>query len=244
MSRNPDEIINHQILRWEKLRSITEKQMSRSTRQQPVITISSAYGSHGLMIGKMVADVLGLDLFDRQLVEQIATSASVREKVVQSLDERLQDWISEHIAGQFEGEVFSSSDFLRHLSMVVLTIGRHGNAIIIGRGAQFILDPGSTLRVRTTAPLAARVEAIAQLETLLPAQAQEEVLRKDAERRSFALKHFKCDVSQPQHYDLVLNTSQGTLPHHADLVAYAFLQRFGQQVRTRDARQRATAMAR
>jgi cytidylate kinase len=196
-----------------------------------MVTISSAYGSFGQEIGSRVADLLGFDLYDRELVEQIAANAHVRQKTVQSLDDRVRDWITEHVASQFENEVFTASDFLQHLSTVVLALGRHGEAVIVGRGAQFILDPEATLRVRTTAPLDTRFRTVARSEEIEILDARSLVLRKDAERAAFSRLHFNLAVGDPDLYDLIINTAGGPLERHADLISYAFLLKFGRKAR-------------
>jgi cytidylate kinase len=233
MRSNTMEILNRQILKWEKRRQESDKQTSPAKTQKPMITISSAYGSQGWNVGKIVGEVLGFDVYDREIVERIAASANVRDKMAESLDERVQDWISEYISHQFENYSFTSSDFLRHLSKVVLAIGLHGEAVIIGRGSQFILKPETTLRVRTTAPLEVRIRCISEIENLSEKDTRAVVLHKDAERAAFCRLHFNKDITDPNHYDLMLNTSTMTLKQHADIITYTFLSRFGQSAHAR-----------
>jgi cytidylate kinase len=162
----------------------------------------------------------------QELVGQVAQEAHVRRQVIQSLDERTQDAIDEWIGAQFGGGRFSRSEYLHNLSKVVLTLGRHGQGILIGRGAHFILDPERTLRVRAVAPIAMRVARIAERSGAPHAEAQAEVERIDAERAAFCRQYFDRDLSDARHYDLVVNT--GTLSELAcaDLVVRAFGARF------------------
>jgi hypothetical protein len=227
MTTTMTEIVERQVHDWERRCSGPEALATFPRHQQPVITISSAYGSHGQEIGRIAAGLLGFELYDRQLVERIATTAHTRENTVRALDEAVQDWITEHVAGLLRSETFTNSDYLRHLSRVVLALGKLGQAVVIGRGSQFILDPRATLRVRTTAPLAARIQAIAAATSQPTEKARALVLQKDAHRAAFYRLHFNQDPGEPSHYDLILNTSDGEPSRHADLVAFAFLSRFG-----------------
>ena len=77
-----------------------------------------------------------------------------------------------------DGGGFAPSDYLRNLSQVVLTLGRHGKSVIVGRGAHLILEPAHTLRVRCYAPLEWRVEQIAQRERISLAGARARVTDK------------------------------------------------------------------
>jgi cytidylate kinase len=230
MTRSISTIIDRQARRWEQ-RPPVSGPLRRS--QQPVITISSAYGSMGATIGKMVAEQLELDRFDRELVDRIAESARVRQRIVASLDDRQQDLISEFIAGQFSQSAFTSSDYMRHLCRVMLTIGQHGRAVIIGRGAQLILQPARTLRVRTVAELEARIARIAEHQELTRDEARSEVLRRDAERQAFCRLHFNRDVMDPLCYDLVINTTYSGPEQAAGAIRHAFEARFPEQGRGR-----------
>ena len=227
MTRSITEIIERQVRRWEQQPDAPSSRGPLPRSQQPVITISSAYGALGADIGRMLAGQLGFDIFDREMVDRIADSAKVRQQVVASLDERQQDLISEYIAGQFSSDTFTNSDYLRHLCRVTLTIGQHGRSVLIGRGSQFILEPGKTLRVRTIAPLEARVIRIAEAQDLSPKEARAEVLRRDADRLAFCRSHFNRDVSDPRASDLVINTTHYGPEQAASLIRHAFEARFG-----------------
>jgi cytidylate kinase len=227
MAATTGKIIERQVHEWERQRFRAGEHFALPRHQKPIVTISSAYGSRGMEIGRLAAELLGYDVYDRRLVERIATIADERERTVRALDEKVQDWITEQVSGLFSSEAFTTSDYLRHLSSVVLALGKHGRAIIIGRGSQLILDPRATLRVRTTAPLAARAEVIAASSGQSIENAQATVLQKDAQRAAFYRRHFEQDPTDPDHYDLILNTSDDNLARHADLVAYAFLSKFG-----------------
>jgi cytidylate kinase len=227
MTRSIAEIIERQVRRWEQQAPAPGSRGPLPRSQQPTITISSSYGTLGAEIGRLVAEQLGFDLFDRELVDRIAESAQVRQQVVDSLAERQQDLISEYITVQFSSDILTNSDYLRHLCHVTLTLGQHGQAVLIGRGSQFILEPAKTLRVRTVAPLETRVRRIAELQKLSQKEARAEVLRRDAARLAYCRLHFNRDVSDPLAYDLVLNTTHCSLEQAASLIRHAFETRWG-----------------
>ena len=225
MTRRITELINTHALKWEERRRASHREAAAEPLE-PMITISSEHGSAGPRLGLAVAEQLGFDFYDRDLLDRIATSTDASRRVVESLDDRVQDWITEFISNQFEEQKFTSGDFLRHLSRVVLALGHHGNAVIVGRGAQFILDPHVTLRVRTIAPLATRIAHVSQTENLTEKEARACIVRKTAERKAFCRLHFDRDVSDPEHYDLIVNTASMPLQLSADFVVQAFRARF------------------
>lgn len=220
-----EQLVLRRVMQWEE--QAKRAPHPGASAQQPVITISRSCAARGLEVGRRVAQRLGLNLYDRELVEQIAEHAQVREKVVESLDDRLRDRISNWVGEQFERHHFSYSDYLRNLSRVVLTIAEQERAVIVGRGAHFMLRPERTLRVRLDAPLERRIEHLIATRGMSEREARAEVLRVDAERAAFVRRHFAANVADSDHYDLLLNTAALDEDLCADLVAEAFRRRFG-----------------
>jgi hypothetical protein len=223
-----DQFVNQQILRWQEERRIAERKgLEGKNTQQPVICISREYGGRGAEMGRMVAERLGFRFYSQDLIHTVAEQAHVRQQVVESLDERVQDGIAEWVSVMIKRGMFAPSDYLRNLSKVVLTLSRHGKGVIIGRGAHFILDPVTTLRVRVIAPLEVRVSRIAARDDLSEQAARAKIVRIDHERVAFNRQHYNTDISDPAHYDLLLNTGTLGVETCADQTIRAFRSRFG-----------------
>lgn len=227
MARSIESQVNRQFLRWvENQKAQAKREQIDAIEQQPMLAMSREYGGRGAEIGRAVAERMGFQLHSQELVHEIARQARVRQQLVQALDERSRDNVEQWVTELMEGSGFSPTDYLRNLTKVILSLGKMGKGVIIGRGAQYILDPKRTLRVRAYAPLDARVRRIAARDGLTIAEARTVVLRVDAERIAFYRQHFDRDPADPYHYDLLLNTS--TLPIDAcvDMVVRAFRARF------------------
>lgn len=222
--------VDQQILLWQEERRIRERKGREGIEgnvQRPTICISRQYGARGAAMGRMVADRLGFRFYSDELIHDIAEAAHVRQQVVETLDERVQDGITEWVTGLIKRGVFAPSDYLRNLSRVVLTLGRHGKGVIVGRGAHFLLDGKTTLRVRVIAPLEVRVARIAARESLGEAEARAKVLRIDEERVAFNRQHYNADIRDPDHYDLVVNAGTLSVEGAAAQTVAAFQFRFG-----------------
>ncbi len=228
MARSIEELVEHQVRRWLEEREIASRrsQPPAHEAQHPMISISREFGARGAEIGKLVAERLGFRFYAQEIVHEVAHRAHVRQRVVESVDERLQSRIAHFIDEMVEGRLFAPSDYLRNLSQVIITLGRHGNGVIVGRGSQVILDPALTLRVRCYAPLETRIADVARRESIGKASARAEVLRVDSERVAFYRQHFNADVTSPLLYDLLLNTSTLGVEASAELVRDAFHRRF------------------
>ena len=198
------QLIEEQVRRWEVLRK--EK---REVKTLPVITLSREPGSGGKFVAKAVAERLGLELFHQEIINAMAENADTTTRIIRTLDERslsmIEDWVSAAISERH----LWPDDVSRVLMRVIGTIGRHGKAIIVGRGANFILPPENRFRVRIIAPLEMRVNHVAETYSVPKKEAKRRVLRTESDRQAFVRKYFYSDISDPANYDMILNT--GTL---------------------------------
>jgi cytidylate kinase len=227
MARSIEQLVNRQFLRWvTEQRTTTKREKVRESEQKPMIVMSREYGARGAEIARQVAARLNFQFHSQELVHEIARHARVREQLVSSLDERSRDNIEQWVEEMVEGRSFSPNDYLRNLSKVIVSLGRHGKGVIVGRGSQFILDPSRTLRLRAFAPLEDRVKRIATRDDISRGDARAKVLRIDAERLGFHRQHFNVDHSEPQHYDLLLNTSSFPIETAVEIVVRAYRGKF------------------
>jgi cytidylate kinase len=229
MSRGIEQLVERQVLRWleeERVSLHPPAPRAEEAPARPVICISRQFGAFGGEVGRQVAERLGFAFYGQELVDEIAKQAHVRRKVVESLDERIQLGIRQWVDELMVVRQFRSSDYLTNLSHVVLTLGRHGRSVVIGRGAHLILDPKSTLRLRCYAPLSWRIAQVAERWELTPADAEAMIKRVDREREAFYRAHFNVDVSEPEHFDFLLNVSTMSLETCAQVVVDAFEARF------------------
>ena len=198
------QLIEEQVRRWEILRK--EK---RETKILSVITLSREPGSGGKLVAKAVADRLGLELFHQEIINAMAANADISARVIRTLDERgvsmLEDWVSAAISDRH----LWPDEYAQVMMRVIGTIGRHGKAIIVGRGANFVLPPENRFRVRIIAPLEMRVDRVAETFGVAKKEAKRRVLRTESDRRAFVRKYFHSDIRDPANYDMILNT--GTL---------------------------------
>jgi hypothetical protein len=226
--QNIESMVEQEVLKWDRLRVGANERtpVAEPAFQQPCITVSPEMGSLGLAIAQQVGRALGYEVLGRDLVERIAQRAHVREHLVESADEHTQGYIETWVGRQLGAAFFTESDYVANLSKTCLGIAHHGRAIFIGRGAQFILEPAATLRVRVIAPVEQRIERVATREKLSLVEARAKVLRYDAERAAFVQKHFDRDLASPRYYDLVVSTERLAPELCAAMVIAAFKARF------------------
>jgi cytidylate kinase len=206
-TRGIHQIVEEQAQRWQRLHAEKKEKKSRT----PVITFSREPGSGGRLIAEGVAERLGMDLFNQEVIHAMAESAKVSTRLLETLDERgvsiLEDWVSSLISERH----LWPDEYLKHLLKVIGTIGRHGHAVIVGRGANFVLPPENRLRVRVIAPREVRVQNVARQYDVPVEEARRRVVRTGSDRKAFIRKYFNANIEDPLNYDLVINTGSVAL---------------------------------
>ena len=224
-ARSIQEVIERQFRRWEILRD--HRAREEKPRHWPVVTIEREFGARGEALGRILAERTGFTLWDGELVHAIAEESGADETVLRSLDERRRSAIEESIEGALLGGQHMTSEYLRRLMMLIRALAAHGESIVVGRGAQYILASEAALKVRVVCPLEERVRGYAERQGIDDARARAQVERSDAERGRFVRQFFSRDAETPSDYDLVVNTGTFALPKAAGLVLDAYSAKFG-----------------
>jgi cytidylate kinase len=190
--------IKEQIEKWKK----------QTQTHIPVITISSEPGSGGRIIARGLAKRLGIDLFDRDIVKEISESAHISGVVIETMEKDRLSGIKDFISSLVNDRYLWPGVYLDHLMKVVAAIASHGNAIIVGRGANFLIPPEDRLSVRVIAPLETRVKNVAKEFNVTREEAKRRVINRENRRSTFIRQSFNADVTDPRNYDLVVNTQK------------------------------------
>jgi len=202
------QLVDRQLKRWELERRAAEEQRTQTSpapRQSVSVTVSRMRGCRGPAIVEHLAERLGYQLFDKEIIDFIASNRNLHQRVLDMLDETVASGIRLWAEGIVAGRHVDRRDFVRFLSGTVRAIYEHGNAVIIGRGANCILAGRVVFRVQLTAPLDARVEQIMREDNLTEEQARDEVRRADEQREAFIRDSFGADWHDPALHDLTIN---------------------------------------
>jgi cytidylate kinase len=175
----------------------------------PVIVVSRQPGAGGEAIGRMLARRLGLEFYDREIVEMIARDAMVSEAAVASHDEKVRSELDHVLAGMVaEGLSMPSHRYLAGLRTVILSIAARGGAVIVGRGANFILPPKERLSIRLVASRERRQDHWARRFGLSARAARKRLAVAERQQRRFIKRYFGTDPEDPLGYDLTINTAR------------------------------------
>jgi len=215
-----------------------------------VITISRQFGSGGAEIGRILAKECGFDYVDNEIIDEVARRLVVDPQQVANKDEQttgmaghiLEAIQSSHLFNVNYGAFFGTEStpdqskiqelaYLHLTQKVILEVAAQGNAVIIGRGSQFLLHHmPRTLHIYVFAPLPDRIENVKLHFHLNQLQAKDLIEQRDSEFSSYQRHYYGSDGQQPDLYHLLINTSLFPLDLAANLIQQSLplLEKMGQ----------------
>jgi len=202
-----DRLASREMIRRELQRKALAE-TGRKPESGPLITISRDFYCGGGTVAKKLAARLGWPLYDRELIDSIAADRKVTGNAIRRLDENvypyLQDWANEIFLPGYVGHAV----YMRGLARIVSLIVQEGSAVMVGRGAHFLIPREKRLAVRLTAPVAWRIDNYMRATGESYAAARDRIRQEDLRRRRFIGSNFRKDVDDPLGYDIVINTQE------------------------------------
>lgn len=190
-----------------------------------IITISREFGSGGRTIGRMVAEKLGYDFYDKELVKKIAVESGLHEDFVEQNGEyaSAKNWFSyvfQSMGTQGVMNGMSMDDFLWAMQRKVINdLADKGNCVIVGRCADYILkDREDALHVFIHADKKARAERIVRLYGMTEKSPEKRLEEKDQRRKVYYKHYTDQSWGVSQNYDISLDSGTIGIQNCVDII--------------------------
>ena len=186
----------------------------------PVVTISRQFGAGGRTLGRLVADQLGYDFVDEEIIQMVAKRARVSTNWVESIEKeaggRLSKYMTRLVPRGFIDMILDDQRgyideviYVDLLHQIINRLADEGNVVIIGRGSQYILrDRKDAFHVLLVAEKSDRVKFMETHYDLSPKEASMVVNQQDKRRVNLYRKFGKDDYDKPFLYHVVFNSSK------------------------------------
>lgn len=183
--------------------------------ENTVITIARSYGSGGRRMGKLLAQELGFEFYDREILRIASDESGINEELFTKADENARLSIFRIARQLYNGEVIppDSDDFIsnenlfRYQAKIIRELATTRSCVIVGRCANYILrGRDNVINIYVTAPVSDCVRRVMETDGLDLEEAEKKI-RKIDKRRADYYKYFTGRNWQDAGlYDLCLNT--------------------------------------
>jgi len=186
-----------------------------------VVTISREAGARGGTIARKVGELLGWQVFYQETLDYLAQDDTARSQFLADVPEGAKLWAANQFARlQREGKAPTEPDAVAMIELLLAVAGK-GDAVIVGRGAGFLLPAATTVHVRVVAPLESRIVYFAQWLRMSRQEAAAEVHARDTRRSNFLNQLLGSDTADPTAYDAVVNAERLGIEGAAQFIGWA-----------------------
>lgn len=193
-----------------------------------IITIGRELGSGGRTIGKMVAQKLGINYYDYEIIDETAKKSGFSTDFVQQSEQRVTSSLLYNLAlgstygistfGRTGGINLETQIFLTQQN-VIKEMAEKGSCVIVGRCADYILkEYDNVFKVFVYADLEHRRNHLVEHYGYKPELTLKEIKKADKRRSSHYLTFTEQRWGHRQNYDLMINSGILGTEKSADLI--------------------------
>ena len=193
-----------------------------------IITINREFGSGGREVGKRLADALGYDYYDHEIIQSIVLKSGYDEKYVEKAVD-MYDWRSVPIS---YGNSFAYAANMKSNHMEIMALQKKvleriaatgKNCVIVGRNADVILNDYKPLKIFICADMDSKIKrcmARKKEEENLSVQEMEDKIKNiDKVRSQSRAWYTDTQWGERSAYHLIVNTSEVVIKNIIPLLA-------------------------
>ena len=191
------------------------KEQTAGTYGKNVIAIGRQFGSGGHDIGKALAEKLGYDFYDAEIIQMTAGTTGYTPEFIKKNEEIMTNSLIYDLVNQMylnadmQDEAPKDKIFEAECQ-VVRNLAKKGNCVIVGRCADYVLrNSGNCLKVFFSAPLMSRIRRVAQRQNISEGEAKATVQKNEKLRADNYRYYTRRMWGAAGNFDLSLNTDLG-----------------------------------
>ncbi|MBE5884563.1 MAG: cytidylate kinase-like family protein [Lachnospiraceae bacterium] len=193
--------------------------------KQLIISIGREFGSGGHEIAEILAEKFGLELYDKNLLEEIANEKNIKLSSLEKFDEVPRNYfftrsVRGHSNSMAENLANMQFDFLRKKA------AEGKSFVVVGRCAEHVLkDYPALISIFILGDWEHKVERIAKLYNMPFDEAENFVFRKDRKRKYYHNTYCKGKWGDSRNYDISVNSSKLGEEETANMLADYIIKR-------------------
>ena len=185
--------------------------------KQMVITVSREFGSGGRYVGRLIADKLGIKLYDKDFIEKVALETGYSEEYIEN-NEQKRNILASLNNGYYSGLNNADELFIKE-SELMKKVANEESCVIIGRCSDFILkDNPNVIKVFVYSNMEDKIKRATEFYGMDKSKAEKEITRIDKLRANHYKYYTERDWKNPLNYDICVNSDVLGVEKVADLI--------------------------
>ena len=191
-----------------------------------VITISREYGSGGRYVGRLIAEKLGIKLYDKEFIKKIAEETGLSEEYVEN-NEQKREALSALNSGYYFGLSNSDELFVKE-SELIKEVSSNKSCVIVGRCADFILkDKDNVIKVFVYSNIDDKIKRATKIYGFDKKIAEKEIKRIDKLRANHYKYYTDKEWNDYSNYDICINSDVLGVEKSADMICNMVKEKMG-----------------
>lgn len=198
-----------------------------------VIAITRQFGSLGRYIAKSVAEKMGYEYYDRDIIEKMAERMGKDIKGLIEDDTKMKKSVYSKMIYPLGGGNFTKQEKLYDIEKeVILYLARKKNCVVVGRCADYILkeeDFCNVFSVYIYAPYNARYYFSLNNFGLTSDAVMDYIDKVDKARSLFYKRHTGEEFDSTKYRDMMIDSSMAGIDEIADIICYSARKKFKEE---------------
>lgn len=212
-------LIAHELKSMNKKVDIEEYQVEHvkiNDKINTVITISREYGSGGRYIGELVAQKLGLKLYDKEIIARLSESTGLSTEYIENHEQRIN--ILDNLNNGYYYNLSNNDELFLSESNLIKKLAKE-SCVIIGRCADYILkDQKNVKKIFIYSSMEDKIKRATKYYKLDKNKAEKEINRINKLRGNHYKHYTNNDWNNPENYDLCINSDSLGVEDTANLI--------------------------
>ena len=185
---------------------VIENEVKEKTADKNIIiTVSREFGSGGRYIGKMIADKLGIKLYDKEFIEKLSEETGLSEEYIEHNEQKRENLASFN-NGYYFGLNNADELFIKE-SELIREVADKESCVIVGRCADFVLkDRENILKIFVYSDMENKIKRATKFYGLDIEKAKKEINRIDKLRANHYKYYTEKKWNDFVNYDLCINS--------------------------------------
>ena len=187
-----------------------------------VVTIARQFGAAGLPVAEKLAEKLGVEYYNRDLVDKAAEELNIPAAEVleeEELKNSGQDSIFEKLFPLGNGPKDRQDKIFAAQSHVIQRLSDRESCVIVGRCSDYILkNHSNSLHVYLYADLDSRVKYCVDYLGMSESEAMKMIPRAEKARNNYYMHYAGYTQDDPLHKDILINTGRFGVDETADIL--------------------------
>lgn len=182
-----------------------------------VITLSREYGSGGRYIGKLIAQKLGIKLYDKEFIMKVAEETGLSEQYIKENEQKRN--VLDVLNNGYYSDLNNSDELFVKESELIRDVASKEPCVIVGRCADQILkDNKNVLKVFIYSDMKDKIDRAVKYYGMDKNKAEKEISRIDKLRGNHYKYYTGKEWKDFSNYDICINSDKVGVEKAADLI--------------------------